>query len=52
MDIMLAATNCIRVEKRAAQVAPVQIWYALKGQAAALVFVPPKEGDIAARGPT
>lgn len=39
--------NCIRVEKREAQISPVQLGIPLKGQAAALVYVPPKKGVIA-----
>lgn len=48
VEIMLATMNCIRIEKREAQVTQFKFDIPLKGRAAALVYVPPKKGDIAA----
>lgn len=49
---MLATMNCIRIEKSEAQVIQFKFAIPPKGWAAALVYVPPKKGDIAAWGPT
>lgn len=49
---MLATMNCIRIEKREAQVTQFKFDIPPMGRAAALVYVPPKQGDIAAWGPT
>lgn len=51
-ETMLAAMNCIRIGRQKLA-CPSSIWHSSQGpRLQTLVYMPPKKGDTAARGPT